>query len=568
MATKAGAAAQAVTSAHLTYYGGRVISNVRVVEVLYGTGTYLPEISGSTMGSFYSQVTNSTYMDWLSEYNTPAAGGTNQTIGRGSFQGKVQIAPSAAHSGPLISDSAVEAEIVAQIGAGLLPAPATDAAGNVNTLYMVHFPQGVAITHHGRTSCESASTGFCGYHSTFAMGGQHLYYAALPDVGPGSGCATVALCGTGAPFGNQTSVASHELIEAVTDPDIGFAPFVGPPMAWYDSSQAEIADICFQEPLGSILGSDGVTYTVQKGWSNSANACVVSRAAAPPTCAVSFSKSTVPSGDSVVFTLTSSGPIPTGSHAYLYGEKDGRNDVNGLDWGPPSSSVTLTNAFGLNGTYTRRITITDPNGQVACQTNDATVVFEPPKCAVSFSKSTVPSGGSTLFTLTSSGDVPIGSRAYLYGTKNGATDENGVDFGPPTFSYNLVNAFGLAGSYARSIVIRTPSNVEVCRTNTASTVFQAPTCQLSFSKSVVASGDSVQFALTSQGAIPAGTRAYLYGYKNGITDETGVDIGGPSFNYNIVNSPGLAGNYTRWVITRTTDGRTVCQTNRTSTIFQ
>src|SRR5207237_1266064 len=81
----------------LQYYGGRVISNVKVVQVLYGSGTYIPEVSGANMGNFYGQSTNSAYMDWLNEYNTVGhSPGTNQSIGRGTFQSKVQITPSAA----------------------------------------------------------------------------------------------------------------------------------------------------------------------------------------------------------------------------------------------------------------------------------------------------------------------------------------------------------------------------------------------------------------------------------------------------------------------------------------
>ena len=81
----------------LTYYGGRVVSNVRVVEVLWGNGSYLSNVSGTTspsMGTFYQGVLNSPYVDWLDgDYNTvnpnPISGSTrtNQHIGRGSFAG-------------------------------------------------------------------------------------------------------------------------------------------------------------------------------------------------------------------------------------------------------------------------------------------------------------------------------------------------------------------------------------------------------------------------------------------------------------------------------------------------
>jgi hypothetical protein len=39
-----------------------------------------------------------------------------------------------------------EAQLLAQINAGHLPAAVLDAAGNVNTIYMIYFPPGKTIT--------------------------------------------------------------------------------------------------------------------------------------------------------------------------------------------------------------------------------------------------------------------------------------------------------------------------------------------------------------------------------------------------------------------------------------
>ncbi|KAJ3325080.1 hypothetical protein HDU76_013242 [Blyttiomyces sp. JEL0837] len=74
-------------------------------------------------------------------------------------------------------------------------------------------------------------------------------------------------------FNNLCSVASHELAESISDPAVGIATALGPPLAWYDPNNGEIGDICNGQH-GTFLGSDGVTYTVQKLWLNSKNACV------------------------------------------------------------------------------------------------------------------------------------------------------------------------------------------------------------------------------------------------------------------------------------------------------
>jgi hypothetical protein len=70
----------APAGAHLTYYGGRVVSNLHVIQVLWGSGTagasngqYLTQVLNTTtpsMATFYQQVLNSGYVDWLTEYNT------------------------------------------------------------------------------------------------------------------------------------------------------------------------------------------------------------------------------------------------------------------------------------------------------------------------------------------------------------------------------------------------------------------------------------------------------------------------------------------------------------------
>src|SRR5215467_15447114 len=135
----------APAGAHLSYFGGPVISNVQVIQVLYGTGSYNAQIAGTqspTMGNFFGDFTgpNSGYVSLLTQYNTPASGGTNQTIGNGTFGRLFQISPSSANNGSTISDAQIQSELLAQINAGHLPTPQLDAAGNVNTLYMIYFP--------------------------------------------------------------------------------------------------------------------------------------------------------------------------------------------------------------------------------------------------------------------------------------------------------------------------------------------------------------------------------------------------------------------------------------------
>src|SRR5215467_4136780 len=80
----------APAGAHLTYFGGPIISNVQVIQVLYGSGSYNAQVAGTTsptMGNFYGDIVgaNSGLMTLLQQYNTNISGGTNQVFGNGTF---------------------------------------------------------------------------------------------------------------------------------------------------------------------------------------------------------------------------------------------------------------------------------------------------------------------------------------------------------------------------------------------------------------------------------------------------------------------------------------------------
>jgi hypothetical protein len=204
----------------------------------------------------------------LGEYDTDlksvnGSPGTGQRIGAGSFEKTVHIVPSSRSNA--VTDAQVEKELAAQIKKRVLPAPDAD------TVYMIHFAPGIHIQLEGAGSCESG--GFCGYHSAFRISGKRIAYAVLPDMGTGSGCDLG--CGSGAAFDRVTAVASHELTEAVTDPEVGLATGLEAPLAWYDPDGGEIGDLCVGK--SGRIRSGGATWLVQKEWSNAAKACVLGR---------------------------------------------------------------------------------------------------------------------------------------------------------------------------------------------------------------------------------------------------------------------------------------------------
>lgn len=280
----ASAGQQPVAGSHVSYFGGPVISNIHVVEVLYGGSGYLSGISSVTppsVASFSTGITASPLFDMLNEYSTagvtPVDGhpGTSQTIGHGVFDGLFPITPSAANNGSTLTDNQIQAELVAQVAAGNLPAPVVDTLGNVNTIYVLFFPPGTTIHLGNITSC--VAKGFCGYHSTtFAQAkGENLLYSVLPDMQPPSGCAFG--CGGSGQLDSVTNVLSHELAEAVTDADTGLAATIARPLAWVQATDGqEVGDLCEGEEASVFFNAQ--PYTIQKIFSNFQNDCV----AGPP----------------------------------------------------------------------------------------------------------------------------------------------------------------------------------------------------------------------------------------------------------------------------------------------
>ena len=249
------------------YYGGPVIGHAKVSTVFWGAN--INAKVKAAMPAFYAGVVNSTYMEWLNQYDTnrnaiDGRAGTNQTIGRGSYNGTFTIKP-AQGSATVVTDDQIQAELEAQINAGVLPAPTMD------SLYMIHFPAGMKITMSDgsggtATSCQQ----FCAYHFGFkAKSGANVYYGVMPDL---SSVSCSMGCGMGASLIDRTTIsASHELIEAVTDafPTPGSNP--GYPQAWNTADGLEIGDVC-QGGNGKLqVGSQ--TFTVQQEFDNVKGAC-------------------------------------------------------------------------------------------------------------------------------------------------------------------------------------------------------------------------------------------------------------------------------------------------------
>ena len=157
-------------SNNVTYGGGAVLSNVKVIPVFWTSG--VASVVQEEIHCFFTAAVSSSYIDWLSEYDTPT-----QNIGRGTVLADVTITPT--HTGSNLTDDNVRSELATQIDNHVLPAP------DANTLYMIYFPPGISMSdNNGFPSCVGDNH-FCAYHDDFSHDGQQVRYGIFPDYAAG-----------------------------------------------------------------------------------------------------------------------------------------------------------------------------------------------------------------------------------------------------------------------------------------------------------------------------------------------------------------------------------------------
>jgi len=529
----------APAGAHLTYHNGPIISNVQVVQVLYGSGSYNAQVAGTTsptMGNFYRDVAASGLITLFQQYNTNISGGTGQVFGNGSFGGLFQIVPAAGNNGSTITDTQIQSELLAQITAGHLPAPVNDSLGNPNTLYMIFFPPGKTISQGGSNSCVGG--GFCAYHGTTSttFNTKHVLYGVMPDMQAGSGCSTG--CGASSVFGNYTSVTSHELSEAMTDAQVGIATVIGPPLAWYDSTNGEIGDICNGQQ-GSYV-ANGTTYTIQLEFSNSANNCVLPPAQATPNFTLSASPASLAvtrgsSGNSTV-TETPSGGFTGSVTLSATGLPAGVTATFGTNPTTSTSVVTFT-ASSTATTGTSTVTITGTSGTL---THTATIsltinAVATPDFALSASPSslTVKQGtsGTSTVTDTPSGGFTGSVTLSASGLPAGVTATFGTN---PTTSTSVVTftASSTATVGTSTVTITGTSGTLTHTTSVALTISSSATAQQLIVNPGFETGTATPWTLTagvlnnsaSEPAHAGAWDAWLDGYGTTHTDTASQTI--------------------------------------------
>ena len=235
--------AKAVRGNGITYHGGPVILGTTNIHYIWygnwssGDKTILTDLAQSIGGSPYFNI-NTTYYNGSNVHVSNAvayAGAANDNYSHGTS----------------LSDSAIQSIVAAQ--------NPTD----TNGVYFV-------LTSADVNETSGFCTQYCGWHTHGTINGRDIKYAFI---GNPARCPSACTNGTGAPNGSvgadgAASIISHELEEAVTDPDLN---------AWYDNRGRENADKCawtfgstYTTPNGGVanmkLGSRD--FLIQQNWVN------------------------------------------------------------------------------------------------------------------------------------------------------------------------------------------------------------------------------------------------------------------------------------------------------------
>jgi hypothetical protein len=325
----------------VTFHNGPILAAPDIVTITFAGYAYESEVQ-----AFGDWVATS---DWLSQV------GADYGVGKGAHVKRVvlaEVAPSA------VTSDQIEALLGAKITDGTLPDPSTDK----NLLYVIYYPSNTTVTllQNGQPAGVSCQD-FGGYHYETRPTGVRFPYAVLPDCSNNSlGLTQLQSIEVG---------ASHEIIEAATDPYPATAP--GYQLSDMSSVWAilggEVGDLCFTDfiPEGNFLA--------QRIWSNSAAArgaspCIPFAATVPyfNSAASPGGFQAVAAGSSAVFQVAgfSTAPVSPWALSFFPFRGNFRPDVslstNSLDNGQ-TATLTVSVPVGTPSNSYVEILLTSQN---------------------------------------------------------------------------------------------------------------------------------------------------------------------------------------------------------------
>jgi hypothetical protein len=215
----------------VSFFGGNLLPQVQAQALYLGNQfTSAPaNAETATLDAFLKDLTGGPYMQAL------ARAGYN--VGPGSAVAGA-VDPTSLTAGSTISDAFIRARLQADVNSGLLQAP------NANTLYVVYVAPDVAVNLGlGQGTTQQ---GILGFHTAFVgANGAPIRYAVV--VSPGGAAHNSVLPEARTALDQLSAVTSHELAEAVTDPDVNSNVNNGR-LGFFDTQRGEIGDITENNP--------------------------------------------------------------------------------------------------------------------------------------------------------------------------------------------------------------------------------------------------------------------------------------------------------------------------------
>ena len=218
----------------VTFHGGAVLKSVETQAVYLGSdwqNTSSLTTQTAQFDTYLNTLVSGQYMDMLTNAGYGVGRGTSTT-------GSIDNISLSKTSG--ITDASIQSDIQAMITSHQLQAP------DANRLYVVFVEPGVVV-YDGSSSSTNT---FLGYHGAFggktASGAAaDIHYAVLPY--PGGVNPSPSSQGFSSAFDELTAVTSHEVAEAVTDPNVNYKA-----LGWYDDQKnGEIGDLTRQTVVWS-----------------------------------------------------------------------------------------------------------------------------------------------------------------------------------------------------------------------------------------------------------------------------------------------------------------------------
>jgi uncharacterized repeat protein (TIGR01451 family) len=247
-------------TANMTYHGGSVMRQFHAYAIYWDPNNNLPASFRTLVNRYFQDIGGTPFYNVNTQYSDGSGNIQNIADLGGTWLDTGNAYPHAGSGADPLTDGDIRAEVNRAITANSWP------SGGLTNMYFVFTEQGIENCFNANSCTPGVPNGkpaYCAYHTYFDS---NKIYANMPFVNSWGGCSGFATSPNGSTANDaEVSTASHEQMEAVTDPQLN---------AWYDSDlSGENGDKCNQSYGATTLAGNNLTghgnpYILQLEWSN------------------------------------------------------------------------------------------------------------------------------------------------------------------------------------------------------------------------------------------------------------------------------------------------------------